>query len=259
MKSKGYEIILFIAFLFICLVFVLSLSGNDVIYHTGTTPKSNRIYIPSYNFREEPILLTPSRVRVLSMVTMNEEQACTHSPEVDRRISDYNFHVLSDEVVRTTEDVTRSCYKFTKTRKDFGSEGEMLCCKIFEEMVEEPVENNIRPNWLKNPLTKRNLELDCFYRKKGIAIEYNGSYHYKYVPCFHKGGEKDLIYTKKKDALKKELCEKAGIKLIVVPYTVDYAKKDKNGKWQDCPRPLKEREKLLRAYIEPYLYEYLQD
>lgn len=39
-------------------------------------------------------------------------------------------------------------------------------------------EFNIRPNWLKNPKTGYNLELDAYSEKGNIAIEVNGTGHY---------------------------------------------------------------------------------
>lgn len=76
----------------------------------------------------------------------------------------------------------------------------------------------VRPNWLKNPSTGRNLELDCYSSDLKIALEYNGSQHYEYHK-FHKN--KDAFYKQiYRDKVKKQLCIKNGISLIMVPYTI---------------------------------------
>jgi hypothetical protein len=33
---------------------------------------------------------------------------------------------------------------------------------------------SVRPGWLENPLTGRNLELDCYNEYLKLALEYNG-------------------------------------------------------------------------------------
>lgn len=78
---------------------------------------------------------------------------------------------------------------------------------------------SVRPDWLKNPITGRNLELDGYCEDLGIAFEYNGIQHYKYTPRFH-AKYSDLEYQVYKDRLKHLLCSHRGIFLIVIPYTV---------------------------------------
>jgi hypothetical protein len=52
-----------------------------------------------------------------------------------------------------------------------------------------------------------------------LACEYNGAQHYKYIPYFHK--TKDSFHNQKyRDYMKRDLCNKNGITLIEVPYTV---------------------------------------
>lgn len=64
------------------------------------------------------------------------------------------------------------------------------------------VEYNVRPDWLKNPSTGKNLELDIFYPTIGLAIEVNGFLHYK------------SDYQRDKDTIKKVECKRRGIKLM---------------------------------------------
>ena len=56
-----------------------------------------------------------------------------------------------------------------------------------------------------------------------LACEYNGIQHYEYSPYFHK--TKEQFYAQKyRDILKKDLCEKNGIRLISVPYKIKHLK-----------------------------------
>lgn len=88
-----------------------------------------------------------------------------------------------------------------------------------------------RPSWLKNPLTGRCMEIDYYNHKLSLGIEYNGKQHYEYTPHFHK--EKFCAYDGKvvpgmrhfelqvfRDEAKKSLCDKYGVTLLIVPYTI---------------------------------------
>ena len=83
----------------------------------------------------------------------------------------------------------------------------------------------VRPNFLKNPITSKNLELDGYSELIltpigfGLAFEYNGKQHYEYSHNFHKDYN-DFLYQKKKDKIKKELLEKNKIILITIPYNI---------------------------------------
>jgi hypothetical protein len=74
----------------------------------------------------------------------------------------------------------------------------------------------VRPKWLRNELTKRNLELDMFCEELKLSCEYNGGQHTQYIPFFHKRGEKDFHDQLVRDHLKWTKCKEKGIKLVVV-------------------------------------------
>lgn len=76
----------------------------------------------------------------------------------------------------------------------------------------------VRPDWLKNPLTGKNLELDCYCEKLRIAVEHNGSQHYR-VGKYCENVE-NLQYQVYKDKMKKILCRQNGVDLIIVPYNI---------------------------------------
>ena len=77
----------------------------------------------------------------------------------------------------------------------------------------------VRPSWLRNPATGRNLEIDCFNAVLRIGVEYNGIGHYAYPNPFHKTAE-EFAAQLQRDELKKQLAEAIGITLLVVPFTV---------------------------------------
>ena len=98
------------------------------------------------------------------------------------------------------------------------SKGERTCRKVLEDIYKRKFPT-VRPDFLKNPETKRNLELDGFNKDLMIAFEYNGEQHYHYPNCFHKT-EEDFRKQVRRDKYKFSVCEELGIYLIRIPYTV---------------------------------------
>lgn len=84
--------------------------------------------------------------------------------------------------------------------------GERVCRLIFETIFKESF-IKIRPDWLKNNLTGKNLELDGYCEKLNIAFEYNGEQHYS----------DNTIYTRSKyDLHKIETCKNNGLRLFII-------------------------------------------
>lgn len=110
-------------------------------------------------------------------------------------------------------------YNNTKEPKS-DSKGEVECRRVLEKTFKKSF-NKSRPNFLNNPVTggNFNLELDCYNQDLNIACEYNGAQHYKYIPYFHKN--KEAFYNQRyRDELKRRICKDNGIILIEVPHTV---------------------------------------
>jgi len=100
------------------------------------------------------------------------------------------------------------------------SKGEEECRRVLQSIFRVPFTSQ-RPDFLRNPVTggNFNLELDCYNYELGLAVEYNGQQHYKYIPYFHRN--KDHFMTQKyRDDMKRRICKEQGIVLIEVPYTV---------------------------------------
>jgi len=64
------------------------------------------------------------------------------------------------------------------------------------------------------------MELDGYNQDLKIAIEYNGKQHYVFPNGFHKTIE-EFEKQKERDLLKLDLCDKNGVYLITVPYTIE--------------------------------------
>lgn len=128
----------------------------------------------------------------------------------------YPFHGLKSE-------------EFDKTLKkpqNKSSKPEKRCKQIFESIFNYKF-HKVRPKWLINPKTMRELEIDgfCEYIKTplgtGLGFEYNGKQHSKYTPYFHKS-EQDFIDQVQRDRIKERLCSQRGILLISIPYVVPF-------------------------------------
>jgi hypothetical protein len=115
--------------------------------------------------------------------------------------------------------IEKVCLNVPKNNK-FVSKGEKICKDTLERIYGVPFENT-RPNWLKNPETKRNLELDCYNENLRIGVEYSGEAHFKWS-AYAKQTYSDFREQVRRDRLKKELCAKNNVHLIVVPYNVPH-------------------------------------
>ena len=74
----------------------------------------------------------------------------------------------------------------------------------------------VRPDFLKNPSTGSNLELDGFCEELNMAFEYDGEQHFHSFK--HLGGHSRLQKTKDYDKMKNYMCRNNGIKLLRVSY-----------------------------------------
>jgi hypothetical protein len=98
----------------------------------------------------------------------------------------------------------------------FGCSGcsypsEFACRTICEELTGLKFPK-IRPDFLKNPETRRNLELDCFCESIKVAVEYND-----HSSIFYRQTDDDYQNGQKRDILKQKLCTDNGMKLFYVP------------------------------------------
>jgi len=141
--------------------------------------------------------------------------------ENDADICHFVFELLPENIKDKLDNTTFEESFFSRCENNkMISKGEKICKCVLEKMYGLPF-TNVRPNWLKNPKTGRNLELDCYNDEIKIAVEYNGIQHYEW-PNFL-GTDKSVFEKQlERDTLKKELCRKNGVFLIIVPYHVKF-------------------------------------
>jgi hypothetical protein len=73
----------------------------------------------------------------------------------------------------------------------------------------------IKPEWLKNPRTGKNLELDFYCAELKIAIECQGLFHNKFIKFYHKNNQ-GFADQLQRDDDKAFLTQKQGIQLFYI-------------------------------------------
>jgi hypothetical protein len=152
---------------------------------------------------------------------------------IEQRARDF-LNILED----TQQDpvgVARKTFGRRKPQTRTPSKGrvykhEERCREIFEDLfnVNFP---SCRPEFLKNPVTGRNLELDGFcpsiktHIGNGLAFEFDGAQHNRYTPAFHSSA-KDFVSQVKRDLWKEKVCSEKGILLIRIPHYIRYDELD---------------------------------
>jgi hypothetical protein len=71
----------------------------------------------------------------------------------------------------------------------------------------------------KECVDKRQLPFDVYLPKYNALIEFDGRQHFHPVKLW--GGDEQLLVTKNHDQIKNNFCEKKGIPLLRIPYTID--------------------------------------
>lgn len=105
-------------------------------------------------------------------------------------------------------------------RQPGETRGEYLSRLAFTEIYQKPFPST-RPNFLQNPKTGSNLELDGYNEELEIAFEFNGKQHYEFPNKFHKTKE-EFEEQIKRDKWKFKQCELRGVYLINIPYNIPY-------------------------------------
>lgn len=98
------------------------------------------------------------------------------------------------------------------------SRGERECRRVLESIFKVSFPKQ-RPLFLKNTVTGRPLEIDCYNDDLKLGVEYNGRQHYAFTKGMHK--TQDAFQTQRyRDEMKQRLCDANRVVLITVPYTV---------------------------------------
>lgn len=102
-----------------------------------------------------------------------------------------------------------------------GWKSEQRCRAILEGIFGVPFPSRRDVDWLVNPATGKNLELDCYNEELQLALEYDGIQHSTPNNKFHRSQE-EYDAQRERDRIKTELCAKNGVNLIRVPHTIPY-------------------------------------
>ena len=95
-------------------------------------------------------------------------------------------------------------------------------CLIHEQATRDAFERvtgklfpKVRPRFLRNPASGRNLELDGYCQELKLAFEYDGALHSTFPNSFHRT-HAQFVAQQQRDVLKDQLCRNAGIRLLRV-------------------------------------------
>lgn len=99
-----------------------------------------------------------------------------------------------------------------------SSKSEEICRTVFNDIFGKEF-HTVRPDFLKNPKTNRNLELDGYNHELRLGFEYNGEQHYVYPNPFHKT-KQDFDKQIDRDIWKRNVCKSYGVVLVEVPYYI---------------------------------------
>lgn len=77
----------------------------------------------------------------------------------------------------------------------------------------------VRPDFLRNPKTRRCLELDAYCESLRLGVEFHGIQHYQFPNPFH-STRAQFEAQCQRDLLKVELCKRHNVTLITVPHHV---------------------------------------
>lgn len=192
-------------YLLLLIIFLLWLfSGGKNYEYIGITPLLNNQPFPDIPLRSNPEpLLHPDAIarRRFQTNSSNEQKPMTY------------------EVSNTRPEQIQ--YKGeSQFPAGFTSRGEKICREFLEQHYGKPFPN-CRPDFLRNPETGQNLELDCYNDELGIAVEYSGMQHYVYPNHCHKNYEQ-FEKQLRRDKFKLRQCEANNVYLIRVPYTIRF-------------------------------------
>lgn len=92
-----------------------------------------------------------------------------------------------------------------------------ILARTFAGFVEQ---DNVSPEWMVNPATRRKLKLDKYYPDAGIAVRFIG------LTAKGQGRQSDweVLETEQRDQTRAELCRQNGVQLVTVDPDEDFVK-----------------------------------
>ena len=121
-----------------------------------------------------------------------------------------DYELAKKEFINTNEN------KDKKKIKYHNHSQEERIRKLLQTFFNKPFPK-VRLKSMLNPKTKKPLELDCYNHSLGLAIEFQGQQHSKFIPYFHKS-QQDFLNQQERDRFKYTLCKQHGIRLVYINY-----------------------------------------
>jgi len=142
--------------------------------------------------------------------------------------------------------------------------GERICRTFFQQLFNHPFPKS-RPKWLINQ-DGNQMELDGFCKSLKIAFEFQGVQHYEHVEYFQT--KTQFKKRREDDKRKRDLCNKHGIVLILVPEIGRYLnindvknfiiKECKNEGFQKLPKNIESKSVDLKVSVQLVVREECQ-
>ena len=161
-------------------------------------------------------LLLASAVTVVATYLGTEQQQPTYKDKI--------FQLRQDAKQKESKEIVDDSYTTRKGSSTFylnskKTSRERYVRNLLESMFRYKFPS-VRPKWLKNPKTGRNMEIDCYCKEMSLCVEVDGIQHNKYLPYFHKKGYQEFLDMRERDFMKTILCKKRGMKLVRLPHNV---------------------------------------
>lgn len=176
---------------------------------------------------------------ICTKIMMSSEERGFANMDVSKQTSQTSLNQYSLQGEKSVEDIKQETRNFlanldeqiaqhNKSKRNFHDKSkEKLVKSLAESIIHPCVFKKVRPKWLRNPETNRNLELDMYCDELKLALEYNSKIHYEFAPHIH-GTMQKFEKMQQRDKRKILLCKQAGVRLIVVPYWIP---EDQLQKW----------------------------
>ena len=190
-------------------------NSSDISLHSARMV-SPLVSIVSRSNKGSSVVRKPSARGFLPMVSSRQIRENNMNPDVKIYISSPNKPVQGE--TPRFEDLDLGTAQERKTAAE--SRGERICREFLEKYYKTKFPR-IRPDFLVNPVSGRNLELDGYNPELNMGFEYNGYQHYTYPNRFHRT-EEEFSQQIRRDGYKQEACQLAGVYLIIIPYTVPH-------------------------------------
>ena len=200
----------------VCLDKIKTTSIDNFIHH-GCIGCSCNNKIPWYERYPEFLEICKDN----NVILLDSEEEFIEKTKKKAKYTKLNLQCLICNTIVTTTTIGHFVNQNNLNCKCSYSKSENCLGEILKDNFPEYEFIKIKPNWIKNK-EGNNLELDFYCEYLKLAFEYQGLQHEQYIPFFHNNDINNFYKQQEHDRIKKEECEKRGIKLICIPSKYDY-------------------------------------